>query len=278
MKKVILITGASSGIGKDAALQLVKEGHIVYGAARRVEKMQDIVEAGGYAIKLDVMDDEDIERAVQQIQSEQGRIDVLFNNAGYGLYGAVETITKEEAKRQFDVNIFGLAEMTKAVIPLMRAQKSGTIINTSSMGGKVYTPYGAWYHATKHALEGWSDCLRLELAPFNINVVIIEPGAIQTEFADVLYEPMLKRSKGTVYENMAKTIAKATKAMYGGDGKISPPSVISDLVSRAVRADRPKTRYVAGKFAKPMMFIRKYFGDRTFDKIVMSTVNRERGK
>ena len=156
MKKIILITGASSGIGKDTALQLIKEGHIVYGAARRIEKMQDLVAAGGKAIKMDVTREEDVKATVQQVLKEQGKIDVLFNNAGYGLFGAVELITIEEARRQFDVNIFGLARMTKEVIPLMREQGKGTIINMSSVGGKVYSPFGAWYHGTKHALEGLS--------------------------------------------------------------------------------------------------------------------------
>ena len=196
MKKIILITGASSGIGKDTALQLIKEGHIVYGAARRVEKMQDLVAAGGKAIKMDVTREEDVKATVQQVLKEQGKIDVLFNNAGYGLFGAVELITIEEARRQFDVNIFGLARMTKEVIPLMREQGKGTIINMSSVGGKVYSPFGAWYHSTKHALEGWSDCLRLELKPFNIDVVLIEPGAIATEFGSLMYDGILERSQG----------------------------------------------------------------------------------
>jgi len=272
MKKVILVTGASSGIGKETALKLIKEGHIVYGAARRVNEMNDLVEAGGKSIKLDITNSEQIESTVKQVIEEQGKIDVLFNNAGYAVYGAVENVSIEDAKRQFNVNIFELAEITKAVLPHMRNRKSGTIINTSSMGGKIYTPLGAWYHATKHALEGWSDCHRLELKPFNINVVVIEPGGIHTEFGDVMYDPMVKRAKGTVYEEMTNTVANATKRMYNKSGELSPPSVIANLVSKAVNNSNPNTRYVAGKFAKPMMFMRKYFGDRIFDKVVMSTV------
>lgn len=272
MNKVILITGASSGIGKETAFKLIKEGHTVYGAARRIEKMNDIIAAGGKTIKLDITDSQQIKAAVSQIIKEQGRIDVLFNNAGYAVYGAVENVPIEDAKRQFEVNIFGLAEITKAILPHMRQQKSGTIINTSSMGGKIYTPLGAWYHATKHALEGWSDCLRLELEQFKINVVIIEPGAIETEFGNVMYDPMVSKAKGTVYEKMTNTIANATKKMYSTAGELSPPSVISNLVSKAVNSSKPKTRYVAGKYAKPMMFIRKYFGDRIFDKVAMTTL------
>lgn len=272
MKKVILITGASSGIGKVTALQLINEGHIVYGAARRVEQMQELVDAGGFAIKLDVTQQNQVDSCINQILSEQNRIDVLINNAGYGLYGAVEDISIEDAKRQFDVNIFGLASITKAVIPHMRNAKSGMIINISSMGGKIYTPLGAWYHATKHALEGWSDCLRLELKQFGIKVVIIEPGAIATEFGEVMYEPMLKNSGDGPYQNIAKAMAEATRETYEKKGAASPPTVISNAISKAIKSKNPKRRYVAGKLAKPVMFLRKYFGDAIFDKAIMNRV------
>ncbi|MCB0699471.1 MAG: oxidoreductase [Chitinophagales bacterium] len=271
MKKIILVTGASSGMGKDFALQLVKEGHTVYGAARRIEKMDDIAAAGGHTIAMDITNEENVQTCVDKIKSEQGRIDVLINNAGFGLYGAVEDVTMEEARYQFDVNLFGLAGLTQKVIPHMRKRHSGTIINISSMGGKMYTPLGAWYHATKHALEGWSDALRLELQQFGINVVIVEPGAITTEWGGIMSKPMLERSIGGAYENMAKQIADRTDEMYE-KGEGSPVSVITDLVSKAVNSTRPKTRYAGGKYAKPMMWIRKYLGDRIFDKAVMSQI------
>ncbi|MCB9272577.1 MAG: oxidoreductase [Lewinellaceae bacterium] len=271
-KKVILITGASSGMGKETALKLAGEGHIVYGAARRVEKMQPLVDAGGYALKMDITDDEQLEAAVQQIVEEQGRIDVLVNNAGFAIYGSVEETPIEEARRQFEVNLFGLARLTQLVIPHMRQQRSGRIINISSMGGKIYTPLGAWYHATKHALEGWSDCLRIELKQFNIEVVIVEPGIIATEFGDVMLEPLLEHSANGPYSEMAHAIADTTRSSYENESAYSPPSVIANAISAAVSARRPKTRYVAGKMARPLIFIRKYFGDRVFDKAVMSQV------
>lgn len=271
-KKVILITGASSGIGKDAALQLIEDGHIVYGAARRLDHMQDIQQAGGHIIEMDVTNESQIIAAVQQVMSEQQRIDVLWNNAGYGLYGAVEDIPIADARRQFEVNVFGLARMTQEVLPHMRNQKAGTIINTSSMGGKMYTPLGAWYHGTKHALEGWSDCLRLELKQFGIHVVILEPGVIATEFGDVMYEPLLKYSGHSAYAKLAKALTKATNKMYSKKGAASPTSVISATVLKIVKSKNPKTRYVAGKMAKPLMFFRKFFGDRVFDYAVMSQV------
>ena len=273
MGKVILITGASSGIGKDAALSLIKQGHIVYGAARRISKMKDIVEAGGHSIKMDVLKKEDVDKAVDQVMGEQNRIDVLVNNAGYGLWGAVETITIDEAKRQFDVNLFGLAYLTKKVIPLMRNQKSGKIINMSSMGGKVYTPFGAWYHATKYALEGWSDCLRIELKDFGINVILIEPGVIKTEFQNVMMGSTLKRSLGTPYEKKIRALENATEKMYAR-GLGSPPSIITKLISKAIDSQKPKRRYVGGLFAKPMLFIKKWFGDKLYEKAIKSQVKK----
>ena len=273
MKKVILITGASSGIGKDTAISLIKHGHIVYGAARRLEMMQDIIQAGGHAIKMDILKDRNIDDVVNQIINEQNRIDVLINNAGYGLWGAVETISIDEAKRQFDVNIFGLAYLTKKIIPFMREQKSGKIINMSSMGGKVYTPFGAWYHATKYALEGWSDCLRIELKSFGIDVILIEPGVIKTEFQDVMMDSTVERSIGTPYEKKLKALEKATQEMYAR-GIGSPPSTITKLIIKAINSHNPKRRYVGGLFAKPMLFIKKWFGDKMYEKAIMSQIKK----
>lgn len=257
-------------MGKDSAKKLIKQGHRVYTAARRIEKMKDIEELGGHPIKMDVSIESDVQSAVDYIIKKEGKIDVLWNNAGYGLYGAVENVTIEDAKKQFDVNLFGLANLTKKVVPFMRKEKSGTIINTSSMGGKMYTPLGAWYHATKHAVEGFSDCLRIELAPYNIKVVVLEPGLISTEFASVLYGPMVQNAKNTVYENITNQAAKATQDVLNNPKASSPTSVISNTISKIVNTNKPKTRYRVGKFAKPMVWMRTYLGDRIFDKILMS--------
>ena len=194
-QKIILITGASSGIGKATAKRLISEGHIVYGAARRVENMSDLEEMGGHAIRMDITNEAEVTAAVQRIMDENDRFDVLVNNAGYAVYGAVEQIPIDQARRQFEVNLFGLASLTQKIIPIMREQGAGQIINISSVGGKIYSPLGAWYHATKHALEGWSDALRIELAQFGIQVSIIEPGAIVTEFTDVMNEPRYAAGK-----------------------------------------------------------------------------------
>lgn len=260
-------------MGKDAALAPIREGHIVYGAARRVARMQDLIDKGGHALQLDVTQPDAVTSVVQRILQEQGRIDVLVNNAGYAIYGAVEDTDLADARRQFEVNLFGVAALTRAVLPHMREHCSGTIINVSSMGGKIYTPLGAWYHASKHAIEGWSDCLRIEPARFGIHVVIIEPGSIATEFGDVMTQPMMDRSADGPYGDLARAIERAGKSAYER-GDSSPPSVISALMVKAVTARRPKTRYAAGKYAKPLMWARKWLGDRAYDRIIMSQVNR----
>ena len=154
----------------------------------------------------------------------------------------------------------------------MREKKAGKIVNISSMGGKIYTPLGAWYHATKHALEGWSDCLRLELAEFDIDIVIVEPGIIRTEFGDVLVGPMLERSGKTAYARLANMLADTMKKS-AETGAGSPAGLIADIVSKALKARKPKTRYLAGQLAKPLVFVRNWFGDRIFDKAVMSQVS-----
>lgn len=269
--QVALVTGASAGIGKSTAKQLLKDGLTVYVAARRLEKMKDLEAMGAIALKMDITKEEDIQAVVNTITENHGGVDYLVNNAGYAIYGSVEDTTIEDARRQFEVNIFGLARLTQLVIPYMREQKAGKIINVSSVGGKIYSPLGAWYHATKHALEGWSDCLRLELAPFGIDVVIIEPGGIKTEFGDVMAEPMMERSGNTVYGKLAQKVKKGTTEIYE-NGKISGPEVIAKDISRAIRASKPRTRYASGYMAKPVLFMRKWLSDRMFDRVILNAV------
>lgn len=269
--KLALVTGASSGIGKETAKKLLKDGLTVYVAARRIEKMKDLEELGATAIKMDITIEEDIQNVVSTIKENHSGVDILVNNAGYAIYGAVEDTSIEDARHQFDVNLFGLARLTQLVLPYMRKQKSGKIINISSMGGKIYTPLGAWYHASKHALEGWSDCLRLELAPFGVDVVIVEPGIIETEFGDVMSGPMMERSGDTDYANLAKAVSNSAAESYEKGGG-SPPSVVAEAISEAVATNNPKTRYAMGKLAKPLLFLRKYLSDKLFDKAVMSQV------
>lgn len=269
MKKVILITGVSSGMGKESAKALIEQGHTVYTVARRIDQMQDLKALGGYPIQMDVTKESDIRNVVDTIIQKEGKIDVLWNNAGFGLYGSIEDVPIDEARKQMEVNVFGMAAMTQTVVPYMRKANSGTIINTSSMGGKMYFPMGAWYHASKHAVEGLSDCLRLELKPFNIKVVVLEPGFIATEFGSVLLRQFDKLPKDSAYKNMMDKIAKGTADAAKGNGS-SKPSVISDAILKIVNSNNPKTRYKVGKFSKMMPWMRIYLGDKMFDKIVMS--------
>lgn len=267
MKKVALITGASSGIGESAAVLLQNAGFKVYGAARRVEKMKDLELKGISTISLDITNDESIETCVNTILEKEGRIDVLVNNAGYGSYGAVEDVPLEEARRQFDVNIFGLARLTQLVLPKMREHRFGKIVNISSMGGKVYTPFGAWYHATKHALEGWSDCLRLETKPFGIDVVIVEPGGIKTPWGIIAAENLRKTSGAGAYAEQANKTADGTEKMYSSN-QLTKPEAIGKVILKVVTTNKPKRRYVKGFGAKPSLFIRKWFGDAIYERVL----------
>lgn len=167
------------------------------------------------------------------------------------------------------MNLFGAARLTQLLLPSMRAKRSGTIVNITSMGGKIYSVLGAWYHATKHALEGWSDCLRLEVAQFGIRVVIVEPGVIETGFGDGASSNLLERSKGGPYAKLAQAVANSIANTYGR-GTGSPATMIANVVSRAVKSRRPKTRYAAGRYAKMLLGMRKWLSDRAFDSIILS--------
>lgn len=266
MKKVVLVTGASSGIGKETAIQYLLLGFKVYVAARRVELMDDLIKFGASVINLDVTIEESVKECVDYIISKEGRIDILVNNAGYGSYGAVEDVPLSEARKQFDVNLFGVAKLIQLVLPGMRSRNEGTIINVSSVGGKIYSQFGAWYHATKHALEGFSDCLRLELSSFNINVVLIQPGLIKTEWGDIAIEKLNKVSGDGPYKEGCERVTNSIKRMY--DSRGSHPAVIAKSILKASLTNKPKTRYSAGQFAKPMLFLRKILSDRQFDKVI----------
>ena len=265
-----LVTGASSGMGKDAAFRLLKEGMTVYAAARSVDKMKDLEEAGAITLKMDITNDADVVAVAERLKADGG-IDVLLNNAGYGQYGSVEETPIDDARYQFEVNIFGLARLTQLIIPMMREKGAGLIMNVSSMGGVIYTPMGAWYHATKHALEGWSDCLRFELEPFGIDVVVIQPGIINTGFADALGQKFVGPDNSP-YADVVAAIERGTEEAYSA-GRFSEPSVISDAIIQAVRATKPKTRYARGALGPMLMRIRRLVSDRMFDRIMRSQVS-----
>ena len=267
--KTALVTGASSGMGKATATKLLAEGYAVYAVARRLEQMRDLEKLGAIVLATDITKDEDLVAVVDRIQADRGALDVLVNNAGFGLYGAMEDTTLADARYQFEVNVFGQARLTQLVLPAMRARGTGKIVNISSMGGKIYTPLGSWYHASKHAVEGLSDCLRLELKPFGIDVIVIEPGIIETGFADVVVEPMLARSGHGAYADFTQKVVNGTRDTYR-PGSGSPASAVADVIVRAITARRPRPRYVVGKFARPLIGLRKWFGDRVYDRVLMS--------
>ncbi len=266
-EKVALVTGASSGIGAAACRSLAAAGYTVYGAARRLERLSQLQEEGVVALAMDVTDDASMRSGIDRILRDTGRLDVLVNNAGYGSYGSVEEVPLTEGRRQFNVNVFGPLQLIQLVTPVMRRQASGKILNVTSVGGKIHTPFGAWYHGSKFALEGLSDVLRIELAPFGIDVIVIEPGAIKTEWSAIAAEHLLSNSGSGPYADAA---TRHSKTMTSGPlhDRASDPSVIGTTVLEAVQARRPKTRYAAGYFARTVLLLRRMLSDRAFDSII----------
>ena len=263
-KKVILITGASSGIGFDSAQELARQGHKVYAAARRTELMEPLKHNGVVTMRMDVTNSQSMADGVKAVLDAEGRIDVLVNNAGYGYFGAVENVTMEEARRQVEVNVFGLAELCKLVLPVMRKQGSGRIINTSSIAGKTVLPFGAWYHVSKYSVEALSDALRMEMKPFGVDVVLIEPGGIKTDWGIIAAKHLAESSKGTAYEEDALRESKLIHKGYSGN-YLSAPKVVTRAISRAVNSQRPRARYRIGSGAFIMVFLHTVLPTRWWD-------------
>jgi NAD(P)-dependent dehydrogenase (short-subunit alcohol dehydrogenase family) len=276
MRKIALVTGASSGIGEATVRQLLNDGYKVYAAARRVEKMPPLAAAGATVLALDLTQDASIVAAIETIKATDSHLDVLVNNAGYGSYGALEDVPLDEARRQCEVNLFGLARLCQLALPMMRAQKSGKILNVTSIGGKLGTPFGNWYHATKFAVEGLSDCLRMEVKPFGIDVIVIEPGAIATEWVGIARDSLVARSGDTAYGPYARKYA----AMFASpqlEKLASKPEVVAKTISRAIAARKPKTRYATGGGAHIFLALRRLLPDRLFDGLVWGMSQRGAG-
>lgn len=263
-RKVILITGASSGIGYDAAQTLARQGHKVYAAARRVEKMEPLKADGVTPMAMDVTDSQSMATGVQAVLEAEGRIDVLINNAGYGYFGAIENVSMDEARRQVEVNLFGLAELTKLVLPHMRRQGSGRIINTSSIAGKMVMPFGGWYHVTKFSVEAFSDALRMEVKPFGIKVSLIEPGGIKTDWGIIAARHLKESSVGTPYEQAALLEADLLHKAYTGN-YLSAPAVVTRAILRAVNSPCPRARYRIGRFSRLGVFFHSILPTRWWD-------------
>ena len=266
-QKVVLITGTAYGIGKSTAELLIDKGHIVYGGDILVEENLYLNDIGGTALEMDVTNQEHIDKAINQIISEQGRVDVLVNNAGLGVYGAIEDVSMEDIYYQYDVNLFGLARVTKAVLPYMREKESGLIINISSILGETYGPLAGWYLSTKHALEGWSDALRVELKEFDIDVVVVQPGAINTNFSNVTKTYIDKYRENSAYQHLyGEPITDTGNEVLSNQ---SDPIVIAKVINKAMNARNPKTRYAAGAYSKIGIFLRKIMTDKMFDRFIL---------
>ena len=267
-KKVALVTGASAGIGKAIVRRLLRDGWTVWGAARRVEQMRDIEAEGARVVSLDVTSEESMTAAVKALLDAEGRLDALVNNAGYGSYGAIEDVPISEARRQFEVNVFGLARLCQLALPTMRAAKSGTIVNVSSMGGRIWMPIGGWYHATKHALEALSDALRVETRAFGVRVVVIQPGAIESEWSDIAAKNLAATAKGSAYSSLVEPMARILAA----DRIKAKPDVVADAVAEAVSSASPRRRYATPFQARFYIFMHWLLPDWAWERLVAATV------
>ena len=266
IKKVILITGTAHGIGKSTAQYLIDKGHIVYGGDILVEENLYLNDIGGVALEMDVTKQDHVDSAINQIIAEQGRIDVLVNNAGIAVGSAIEDVSMEDALYQFEVNLFGIGRTVKAALPYMRAQGSGTIINISSVLGKAYNPLYGWYVSSKHALEGWSDVLRLEVEQFGIDVVIVEPGMIKTNIGNYSAQYFEKYSKNSAYANFYGSPDDKEENSFDN---YSDPIVIAKVIDKAIDARNPKTRYSAGAYSWILLTMRGILPDKWFDKLIV---------
>lgn len=267
MKKTVLVTGASAGIGRATAIYLAQNGYNVYGAARRTEKMEDLKIFDIKPISLDVTNTESAQACIEEVFKEAGSIDVLVNNAGFGSEGAIEDVTIEDAKYQMDVNVFGAMNLTQLVLPKMRQNNYGKIINISSVGGKIALPLGGWYHASKFAIEALSDSMRMEVKQFGIDVIVIEPGGVKSEWGNIAMESLVRVSGNTAYREMVKGAEKSYKRTENNN---SEPIVIAKLIKKAIEASNPKTRYAGGSMAKPLLFLRSILSDRMLERLIMS--------
>lgn len=269
MAKVVLITGASSGIGYTTAELLAKQGHKVYAGARREDRMEPLRALGVTPLTLDVTDRASCLAAAELVKSREGRIDVLVNNAGYGSFGPIEVVPLDEARRQFDVNVFGLAQMIQAVLPTMRDQRTGTVINISSVGGRVTSHFGDWYHASKYAVEALSDALRMEVREFGIEVSVVEPAGIKSEWGGIAADSLEKAGQGTAYAAQTKKSADGMRQQFSNPMFVADPITIAKTIGVAVNRRRPKARYLVGAAAKIFVFLHAILPARVFDAMML---------
>ena len=271
--RAVLITGCSTGIGRATALRLHQAGLPVYATARRLETLDDLAAKGINTLQLDVTDENSMTLAVKRIADEQGAVGILINNAGSAVYGSVEDVPLDTARASFEANLWGALRLSQLVLPGMRAQKSGRIVNVSSIFGRFATPGGAIYMAAKHALEAYSDAMRLEVAPFGVKVSLIEPGTVKSEF----YTNMMMLFAGppdTVYADFYNDLANYAIEIHEGKGTAGRAMIAADKVAEAIEkaatSSRPKARYPVGTLARGLLSLRRYLPDPMFDGFVRS--------
>ena len=267
MPDPILITGCSSGIGAAVARRLIDADHIVYATARNPASLAGL--DGAVVRALDVTDEASMSAVVDEIVREHGKVGALVNNAGYGEYGAIEDVPMDAVRKQFETNVFGLARLTQLVLPSMRAAGSGRIVNISSMGGRLTFPFGGYYHASKHAVEAISDALRVEVAPFGVQVVIVEPGLITTRFGSTAAETMTgSTQRDSAYREPTAAVEKAMAQSYGNKLLTGAPEAVAKAVERALTAKSPRSRYVVTPAARALITTRAVAPGKVWDRVV----------
>ena len=268
--RAILITGCSSGIGHATAQTLADEGWKVYATARRPETIEDLKDKGCETLALDVTDEASMSAAVNAVAEKEGAVGVLINNAGYSQSGAVETVPLDQARRQFETNVFGLMRMCQLVLPGMRSQHWGRIVNLSSIGGRMTFPGGGIYHATKHAVEAISDALRFEVRGFGVEVIVIEPGLITTNFGDTAAGSVAEAAGDGAYAGFNRGVARAVENAYKGPlARLGGgPDTVASTIAGALKAERPRTRYPVTASARIMLTQRRLLPDRVWDLLM----------
>jgi NAD(P)-dependent dehydrogenase (short-subunit alcohol dehydrogenase family) len=269
--KAVLITGCSSGIGRASASRLARSGWTVYASARRPESLSELAEAGCRTLALDVTDERSMRDAVERVEQECGAVGVLINNAGYSQSGALETVPMDAVRRQFETNVFGVIGLIQLVLPKMRAQRWGKIVNVGSMGGRLTFPGGGCYHATKHALEALSDALRFEVAGFGIDVILLEPGLITTEFGSAAAASMAhavaEPDGADPYAQFNTVVGALTQGAYDGPMRRlgAGPERVASTIERALGRRRAPTRIAITPSAKITIALRRLLSDRAWD-------------
>ena len=269
--KAVLITGCSSGIGRATARRLLDSGWTVYATARKPEALAELAAAGARTLALDVTDEASMRAAVERVEQDEGAVGVLINNAGYSQSGAIESVPMDAVRRQFETNVFGPVRLIQLVLPGMRAQRYGKIVNVGSMGGRVTFPGGGFYHATKHSLEAISDALRFEVRGFGIDVILLEPGLIVTEFGEAagasLADVSTGEADGDPYANFNAVVGAVTKGAYEGPMRVlgGGPERVAAVIERSLRRRRPPTRVAITPSAKLTIGMRRLLPDRVWD-------------